>query len=163
MCQQCENAPCETVCPVGATTHSPEGINEMTYNRCVGSRYCMVNCPYEIRVFNYDDYNKNIKAPLELLLNPDVTVRSRGVSEKCTFCIQRINEYEREIQLGNNPQKLQTACQQACPTGAIDFGNILSKKFKTSKSGYKLLENLNTLPAITYISKFRNNVKRNNI
>jgi molybdopterin-containing oxidoreductase family iron-sulfur binding subunit len=163
MCQQCENAPCETVCPVGATTHSPEGINEMTYNRCVGSRYCMVNCPYEIRVFNYDDYTKNIQSPLELLLNPDVTVRSRGVSEKCTFCIQRINEYERNEQLGNNPEEIQTACMQVCPTNAINFGNILSEKFKITKKNYKLLENLNTLPSVGYISKFRNNDKNKNI
>ncbi len=163
MCQQCENAPCETVCPVAATTHSPEGINEMTYNRCVGSRYCMVNCPYEIRVFNYGDYTKDIKAPLELLLNPDVTVRSKGVSEKCTFCVQRINEYERNSQLGNNPKMVQTACQQVCPSGAISFGNILSNKFKINREGYKLLESLNTSPAITYISKFRNAHKKKNI
>ncbi len=156
MCQHCDNAPCENVCPVGATTHSPEGINEMTYNRCIGSRYCIINCPYEVRVFNFDDYHKNMKSPLELLLNPDVTVRSRGVSEKCTFCVHRIDEYERNKQLGNNPSDVQTACQQACPTSAISFGNILSKNFTINKNGIKLLEGLNTGPSVTYISKFNN-------
>ena len=156
MCQHCDNAPCENVCPVGATTHSPEGINEMTYNRCIGSRYCIINCPYEVRVFNFNDYHKNMKSPLELLLNPDVTVRSRGVSEKCTFCVHRIDEYERNKQLGNNPGDVQTACQQACPTSAISFGNILSKNFTINKNGFKLLEGLNTGPSVTYISKFKN-------
>ncbi len=156
MCQHCENAPCETVCPVSATTHSPDGINEMTYNSCVGSRYCMVNCPYQIRKFNYENYRNDIKSPLELLLNPDVTVRSRGVSEKCTFCVHRIREYESQKQLQEGVSYVQTACQQVCPTNAISFGNILSKKFKKDKNSYKLLDNLNTLPAVSYLSRFNN-------
>jgi molybdopterin-containing oxidoreductase family iron-sulfur binding subunit len=156
MCQHCENAPCESVCPVGATSHSPEGLNEMTYNRCIGARYCMVNCPYEVRSFNFKDHTKEIKSPLQLILNKDVTVRSRGVAEKCTFCVQRLNEARSKGV--DSISSVQTACQEACPMGAITFGNLLdnSSKLKqridyNSNRSYKLLESLNTLPAITYI------------
>jgi len=157
MCQHCENAPCETVCPVGATSHSPHGLNEMTYNRCVGARFCMVNCPYDIRTFNYTDHFKDLKAPLELLLNPKVTVRSRGVAEKCTFCVQRLNECELNERISGEKTDVQTACQQVCPTNAIEFGIFLNTKNKENESSVQLLAHLNTIPAVSYKSKFRNN------
>lgn len=156
MCQQCENAPCESVCPVGASSHSPEGLNEMTYNRCIGARYCMVNCPYKVRSFNLKDYTKNIRSPLQLILNKNVTVRSIGIAEKCTFCVHRINEARTEGK--DSLKSVTTACQQACPMGAITFGNLLdtssiiNKQIKSNISkSYKLLESLNTLPSVTYI------------
>ncbi|HLD74939.1 MAG TPA: TAT-variant-translocated molybdopterin oxidoreductase [Bdellovibrionota bacterium] len=155
LCQHCDDAPCETVCPVSATTHSDEGINQMTYNRCVGTRYCSNNCPYKVRRFNYFNFNYEMSESEKLVKNPDVTVRARGVMEKCTFCIQRINAGK------NDPDHIVTACQQACPADAIVFGDVNNKDsevFKLSKlsHGFHVLRELNTLPAITYLAKVRN-------
>lgn len=164
LCQHCENAPCETVCPVLATTHNDEGLNTMIYNRCVGTRYCSNNCPYKVRRFNYFEYSKEFVEPLSLVLNPDITVREKGVMEKCTFCIQRIRTVKdnakdsgRKVADG----EIKTACQQSCPTDAIVFGNTNDPEslvFKTRQSprGYHVLEDLNTRPQVTYLTKVRN-------
>ncbi len=160
LCQHCENAPCESVCPVSASTHSPEGLNETTYNRCIGSRYCILNCPYNVRKFNYLDYSNQFKKPLNYGLNPNVTVRSRGVVEKCTFCIQRINESKYRANDEGRDQipegSIKTACQQACPSDAIIFGNLNDNKSSVndlakSTRSFHLLEELNTKPSILYI------------
>lgn len=170
LCQHCDQAPCENVCPVVATTHSPDGLNQMTYNRCVGTRYCSNNCPYKVRRFNFynfrdhfrDSYQEN--PILVLMHNPEVTVRSRGVMEKCTFCVQRISEAradaiheKREIK-GTD---VTTACQDACGTNAIKFGDINDKesefyKYRNHELGYYVLEELNVKPNVTYIAKLRN-------
>ncbi len=170
MCVHCENAPCELVCPVAATVHSHEGLNQMVYNRCVGTRYCSNNCPYKVRRFNFLDYDALFEyggeqsPSLKLLRNPDVTVRSRGVMEKCTYCIQRINQGKIEAQKQNRPVRdgeIVTACQQACPVQAIVFGNIRDRasevaRHKESPLNYSLLGELNTLPRTTHLARLRN-------
>jgi molybdopterin-containing oxidoreductase family iron-sulfur binding subunit len=163
LCQQCGNAPCETVCPVLATVHSEEGLNQQIYNRCVGTRYCANNCPYKVRRFNWFDYAHDDKLA-NLVLNPDVTVRSRGVMEKCTFCVQRIQEGKieaRRLGLPVADGDIQTACQQSCPTKVIVFGNLNDPNSKAaqlarSTRAYKVLEELNTLPAVSYLAIVRN-------
>ncbi len=164
VCMHCDNAPCETVCPVAATVHSDEGTNDMIYNRCVGTRYCSNNCPYKVRRFNWFNYAKlKTKTPKEAL-NPEVTVRSRGVMEKCTFCIHRIRSAQAQAKLENRELKdgdIQTACQQSCPAGAIVFGDLKDPASKVHKmfsrpDAYSLLEELNTKPAVRYRVKVRN-------
>lgn len=185
MCQHCENAPCESVCPVNATVHDEEGLNVMAYNRCVGTRYCSNNCAYKVRRFNFFDYNKRpieglYKGPLatrprdewelvKLAKNPDVSVRMRGVMEKCTFCVQRIEQAKigRKVQAGASDAvqvpdgTIKTACQQACPAEAIVFGNTLDpesrvSKLKASQRDYSVLGFLDTRPRLTYLAKIRN-------
>ena len=171
MCQQCDNAPCENVCPVAATPHSSEGLNQMAYNRCIGTRYCMNNCPYKVRRFNWFQYVNNDKFDYDmnndygkLVLNPDVVVRERGVVEKCSFCVQRIQEKKlnakmemRELRDG----EIQTACQQSCPGDAIVFGDMNDPNSEisgllTNPRTYQLLEQLHTLPSVNYMTKIWN-------
>lgn len=168
MCQHCDNAPCETVCPVMATVHSDEGLNDMAYNRCVGTRYCANNCPYKVRRFNWFNYAKLIEKPMHLALNPSVGVRVRGVMEKCSFCVQRIHEGKQVARNEGRALKdgdVKTACQTACPTEAITFGDIndaesaLGKIFKSEPRAYALLEEWNAAPSVRYMSKIRNNGK----
>lgn len=172
MCQHCNNAPCENVCPVAATTHSDEGLNQMTYNRCVGTRYCANNCPYKVRRFNWFQYSDNEKFDFnmnddygKMVLNPDVVVRSRGVIEKCSMCIQKIQELKLNAKKEGRPildEEAQTVCASSCSTNAIVFGDVNNKesevyKLKNDERAYDLLDHLNVNPSVFYQTKVRNN------
>ncbi|MDH3253617.1 MAG: TAT-variant-translocated molybdopterin oxidoreductase [Acidobacteriota bacterium] len=164
MCMHCEQAPCEVVCPVAATTHSSEGLNEMTYNRCVGTRYCSNNCPYKVRRFNFLKYSDYETPVLSLMRNPDVTVRFRGVMEKCTYCVQRINHARITAEKENrkiSDGEIVTACQQVCPSEAIVFGDLNDPESeavrrKSSSLDYGILEELSTKPRTTYLARVQN-------
>jgi molybdopterin-containing oxidoreductase family iron-sulfur binding subunit len=167
-CMHCEHAPCEQVCPVGATTHSHDGLNEMTYNRCIGTRYCSNNCPYKVRKFNYFNFHDDLKEERnqvkEMAHNPDVTVRFRGVMEKCTYCVQRIRETTQRARREDRPlaaNEVTTACQDSCPTQAIIFGDMDNPgsqvaALKKDSRDYGLLEELNVRPRTTYLARVRN-------
>jgi molybdopterin-containing oxidoreductase family iron-sulfur binding subunit len=183
MCQHCDNAPCENVCPVSATNHSSEGLNQMAYNRCIGTKYCANNCPYKVRRFNWFDFNgadcfadnlyedgerDDINDDLtRMVLNPDVTVRSRGVMEKCSFCVQRLQDAKLVAKKEGHPMKdgaAKTACQVACASDCITFGNVNDKESAIYKVRYEdnkervfyMLEQLHVLPNVNYLSKIRN-------
>ncbi len=164
MCMHCENAPCEAVCPVAATVHSPDGTNQMIYNRCIGTRYCANNCPYKVRRFNFYNWSKTLPLEVHMVQNPNVTVRSRGVMEKCSFCIQRVRQANIRTSLENRAiqdGEVKTACQQACPAGAIVFGNINDPNSHVSKARqdnrrYEMLAELSTKPRTSYLGRVMN-------
>jgi molybdopterin-containing oxidoreductase family iron-sulfur binding subunit len=163
MCQHCDNAPCETVCPVLATVHGEEGLNQQVYNRCVGTRYCANNCPYKVRRFNWFEYSRDDSLQ-NLALNPDVTVRSRGVMEKCSMCVQRIGEAKIEAKHQGQPLAdgdVQTACQQSCPGQAIIFGDMNDSDSRIHAAlqdprRYHVLEEFNFRPSVAYLRMVRN-------
>jgi molybdopterin-containing oxidoreductase family iron-sulfur binding subunit len=163
-CVHCERAPCEYVCPVNATVHSDEGLNEMVYNRCVGTRYCSNNCPYKVRRFNYLHYTQDMSRPQRMMMNPDVTVRARGVMEKCTYCVQRIERARIHCRIDKRPIRdgeLRTACQQACPAEAITFGSLNDPHARVSRlhgdpRRYDLLHELGTQPRTAYLVRIKN-------
>jgi molybdopterin-containing oxidoreductase family iron-sulfur binding subunit len=185
MCQQCEAAPCETVCPAGATNHTEDGLNSQIYNRCIGSRYCEANCPYKVRYFNWYNYPEQENAwpePMQMQLNPDLTVRTKGVMEKCTFCKQRTYTARNNAKTEGRKVRdgdVQTACQQACPTNAISFGNLFDPEAKVAMQweqqrveldkevqekdektgnnlrGYRILEELRPFPSVMYLERVR--------
>ena len=177
MCQHCDNAPCENVCPVSATNHSSEGLNQMAYNRCIGTRYCNNNCPYKVRRFNWFDYTGGDAIPFNtvdpasmtldirrMVLNPDVVIRATGGIEKCPLCVQRIQEKKLVAKREGRAladEEVRTACQQACPAQAIVFGDVNNPESKISKAltdprRYNILEELHVLPAVGYLTKIRN-------
>ncbi|MFO8233727.1 MAG: 4Fe-4S dicluster domain-containing protein [Longimonas sp.] len=163
-CHHCENAPCESVCPVAATVHSPDGTNQMVYNRCIGTRYCSNNCPYKVRRFNYYNWVGTLPDQVQMAQNPRVTVRSRGVMEKCTFCIHRVRDTQRQARNEDRPMQtdeVQTACQQACPTNAITFGDLNDPDSelvaqRENPRRYEMLDYLNTKPRLSYLGRVRN-------
>jgi len=175
MCQHCGQAPCETVCPVLATTHSSEGLNQMTYNRCIGTKYCANNCPYKVRRFNWFRYNDNDRFDFhfnndlgKMVINPDVTVRTRGVMEKCSMCVQSIQGAKTKAKREKRTLadgEIKTACQRSCPANAIVFGDVndenseVRKLFKNERS-YRVLEELNTMTAVKYLVKVRDTEKQ---